>query len=189
MKRVAARWLWLPFFLAAGSAAPEARADKAPPAWPVRANVSMPFGSTGGREQLQGFTWGFRGSVSVYPTDSGRGVGVGVYIDTLIDAQTHSLSSWGGAFAVPFASADWIDFRVGAYAGSRGSSEGGDNQRRLAAGVFTDVVLPAYLYDLRGGLRLDSSFDGRGMSSRSLLFEVDIAALLGLFALAGSGVR
>ena len=53
----------------------EALADSKPPAWPVRANVSLPLGASWGRERVHGFTWGFRGTLAAYPFDDGRGAG------------------------------------------------------------------------------------------------------------------
>jgi len=166
----------------------EALADSKPPAWPVRANVSLPLGASWGRERVHGFTWGFRGTLAAYPFDDGRGAGGGVFADDLIDANTHSFGTYGLLATVPFASFDWFDVRAGAYGGLRRSGEGGDDARRLGTGLTAELALPAYLYDFRVGLRFDATFDGRGMSSRSFLVEVDVVALLGLFGLA-AGAR
>lgn len=149
----------------------------------------MPLGSTWGREKLNGFTWGFRGALLAYPTPGSRGVGVGGFADALIDGRTHSMYTLGLVSTVPILRLDFIDWRVGAFAGTRSSDEGGDDERRLAAGVLTELALPAYLYDFRLGLRLDGTFDGGGNSARSLLFEVDIAVLLGALGYAASGAR
>lgn len=163
-----------------------ALAEDAPPAWPVRANLSMPFGSTLGREKLHGFTWGFRGALLAYPTSNGRGVGFGGHADALIDAQTHSMWSLGAVSTVPVARFELVDFRLGGLVAMRQSGEGNDDARRLAVGVFSELDLPAYLYDFRVGIRVDGTFDDRGMSATSLLLEVDLIALFGLFAYAGA---
>lgn len=166
-----------------------ARAESGPPAWPVRANVSMPLGSTWGREKLHGFTWGFRPALLVYPTDRGRGFGFGAYAEYLIDARTHTMWSYGAIASAPVVSFDMFDFRVGGFVGPRGSGEGNDDARRLAVGTLAELVVPAYVYDFRVGLRLDGTFDDRGMSATSLLFELDLVAVAGLFAYASAGAR
>lgn len=165
------------------------RGEEGPPAWPVRANVSMPLGSTWGREKLEGFTWGFRPALLAYPTSNGRGVGAGAYAEYLIDARTHTMWSYGAIASAPVVSFDALDLRVGGFVGVRGSGEGDDEARRLALGALTELVLPAYLYDFRVGLRLDGTFDDRGMSATSLLLELDVIAVLGLLAYASAGAR
>lgn len=173
--------------LALGLATRSAPAERAPPAWPVRANVSMPFGSTFGREQLHGFTWGFRPALIAYPTDSGHGPGLGVFAEYLIDANTHAMWSLGGIGSVPLARFDIFDLRIGGMVGARGSGEGNDDERRLVLGAVTELVVPAYLYDFRVGVRLDGTFDDRGVSATTLVLEVDMVALIGLAAYGASG--
>ena len=166
-----------------------AHAEAGPPAWPVRANVSMPLGSTWGREKLHAFTWGFRPALLVYPTSTGHGFGFGAYAEYLIDARTHTMWSYGAMATVPVVSFDIFDVRVGGFAGPRGSGDGNDHVRRLVLGALSELVVPAYLYDFRVGIRLDGTFDDRGMSATALLFELDLVAVAGLFAYASSGMR
>jgi hypothetical protein len=90
---------------------------------------------------------------------------------------------------VPVVSFDIFDVRVGGFVGPRGSGDGNDHARRLATGALAELVVPAYLYDFRVGIRLDGTFDDRGMSATSLLFELDLVAVAGLFAYASSGMR
>jgi hypothetical protein len=163
-----------------------ARADEIP-AWPVRINASMPLGDTWGREQMHGFTWGFRGSLLVYPTDSGRGVGAGGYGEMLLDAQTHGMSSLGATLTAPVLSWDILDVRLGGAVGARWSDA--DDERRLATALISELVIPAYVYDFRLGVRLDGTFDGSGMSATSLLFEVDVIAVLGAIAAAAGSSK
>ncbi|MCC6897850.1 MAG: hypothetical protein IT377_02685 [Polyangiaceae bacterium] len=164
-------------------------AESGPPAWPVRANISMPLGSTWGREKLEGFTWGFRPALLVYPTQTSRGIGAGPYAEYLIDARTHTMWSYGMLSTAPVLSFDALDLRVGGFVGVRGSGEGDDHARRLAVGALTELVLPAYLYDFRVGVRLDGTFDDRGVSATSLLVELDLIAVLGALAYASAGAR
>jgi hypothetical protein len=159
------------------------------PAWPVRVNVSMPLGSTWGRERLHGFTWGFRSALLAYPTASGRGPGLGAMGDLLIDAKTHQMWSLGGVATFPVVKLGPIDFRVGGIAGTRGSLEPGDDGRRLLLGTVGELAGPAYLYDFRLAARLDATIDDAGVSATSLLFEVDVVAVLGLVIAGASGVR
>jgi len=161
-------------------AAGAARAEPPPPAWPVRLNLSMPFGTTFGRETLHGFTWGFRPALLAYPTASGHGFGFGGFADFLIDAETHQMWSLGGLATAPVLSFDIFDLRAGGLVGARGSAEANDAKRRLVVGALAELVVPAYLYDFRVGLRVDSSFDERGSSARTLLLELDVVAVLGL---------
>lgn len=171
-------WLW-----------PSAARADGLPAWPVRLNVSMPLGSTWGREKLNGLTWGFRGALLSYPAPGGRGLGVGGWADALLDGRTHSMYTLGLLSTVPLAHLDLVDFRAGAFVGTRSSGEGGDDEKRLAAGALLELALPAYLYDLRLGVRLDGTFDNQGSSARSLLFELDVAVLLGAIGYAAGGAR
>jgi hypothetical protein len=155
-----------------------ARADQE---WPVRINVSMPFGYTSGDEDLHGFTWGFRGSVNGYPI--GR-LAVGGYAEMLLDAETRSMSSFGGSVAYPVKtwplkpgwSADW---RVGVHSGVRYMGQGPTAETRMVAGIFTEFVIPAYLYELRFGVRVDGTFDD-GLTATTMVVDIDIALLLGL---------
>ncbi len=143
----------------------------------------MPLGHTGGSEKLHGFTWGFRGSVNAYPV--GR-LALGGYAEMLLDAETHNMSSFGGSIAHPVRTwtlgpRSFLDWRVGAYGGVRYSGEGNDPDARFATGVFTDLALPAYLYEVRVGLRIDGTFYD-GLTATMILVDLDIAVLLAAFA-------
>lgn len=178
----------LALLLAAAALAPRpAEAHEQPPAWPVRANVSMPFGTTLGREKMDGFTWGFRPALLAYPTSSGRGFGLGAFGEYLIDADTHAMWSLGGIATVPVLSFDIFQLRVGALAGARGSAEGNDGARRLLVGGLTELAVPAYLYDFRVGFRVDGTFGDGGARAASLLVEIDVVALLGLVLYGAAG--
>ncbi len=175
--------------LALGLATCLARAEEAPPAWPVRLNVSMPFGSTFGRDTLHGFTWGFKPTLVAYPTHGGHGPGLGVFGEYLIDAETRAMWSLGGIGSARLASFDIFDFRLGGLVAERGSAEGNDDARRLLLGAIAELTVPAYLYDFRVGLRFDGTFDDEGVSATSLLLEVDVVAVLGLVMYGASGAR
>jgi hypothetical protein len=157
-----------------------------PPAWPVRFNVSMPLGDTWGRENVHGFTWGFRGALLVYPTADGRGVGAGGYADALIDGRTRSMYSVGAIMTAPVVSWEIADLRLGGAVGERFVGDA-QVERRLATALLAELVIPAYVYDFRLGVRADGTFDSQGMSARSLLVEVDIAVLLAAIGWAASG--
>jgi hypothetical protein len=157
---------------------------RADPDWPFRLNVTMPLGHTWGSERLHGFTWGFRGSGHVYPT--GRGAGFGGYAETLLDTETHSLWSFGASASHPVHSFElddtWgMDWRAGGYGGVRYSGEGNDDDPRLAVGAFTELNVPAYLYEFRTGLRVDGTFHG-GLSAMTIALDLDLIGLLGLMA-------
>jgi hypothetical protein len=146
----------------------------------VRLNVSLPLGYTFGRDQLHGFTWGFRASGDLYPTSSRRGVGFGPYGEVLLDARTHSLWTLGGTVTAPVLRTDWVDVRTGAFVGrsSKGTRSGGDTG--LAVGALAYVALPAYLYDFRVGVRIQGVLSEGSLSSTSLLVDVDLIGLLGV---------
>lgn len=152
-------------------------------AWPVRLNLTLPLGYTWGTERLHGFTWGLRGTAHVYPT--ARGTALGGYAEMLLDAKAHSSPSFGASASFPLRVGieDALDWRMGGYTGVRWASESAGRAARLATGVFNSLEMPAYLYDFRVGLRLDATL-GEPLTL-SLLFELDLAALLALLA-AGS---
>ncbi len=180
------RWLVALVFASCLIGVRAARAEKD---WPVRLNVSMPLGYTFGSEKLHGFTWGFRGIAHAYPT--GRGIALGGYAEMLIDTQTHSMSSFGGSVSVPVRGYEldesWdMDWRVGGYGGVRYSSEGNDPDARLATGMFTELAIPAYLYEFRIGVRIDGTFHD-GLSSTSILLDLDLIGLIGLVAWGAGG--
>lgn len=183
------RAAFLLVLLALGLVTHPAAAEQAPPAWPVRLNVSMPFGNTFGREEMHGFTWGFRPALIAYPSHAGHGPGLGFFGEYLIDAKTHAMWSLGGLGSVPVASFDIFDLRIGGLVAQRGSAEGNDDARRLLLGALTELTVPAYLYDFRVGLRFDGTFDDEGVSATSLLLEVDVVAVLGLVMYGASGAR
>lgn len=156
----------------------------ADPRWPVRLNLALPLGYTGGPGPVHGFTWGFATAVNAYPT--GDGIAIGAYAEILIDAQTRHMADVGITGSYPvlrfLEGRDLsLALRVGGYAGVRDV-----NDTSMAAGVFTQLTLPAYLYEFRVGVRLDGTLDGGALRSRSVLFDLDIAALLAAFAAAGS---
>jgi hypothetical protein len=154
-------------------------ADPAPAAWPVRFNLSMPFGYTFGHDQVHGFTWGLRSTLNVYPTR--RGPGIGAYGEWVIDTQTNDFWTLGGTGSLPVHRFDTdtpIDLRVGGYAGWRTARNDDDN--RVAAGVFTSLEVPAYPYDFRIGLRLDGTFHDGKWSAGTIALDVDIAAIIAL---------
>jgi hypothetical protein len=156
----------------------DARADTPPAAWPVRINVSLPLGYTWGDDKLRGFTWGFRGSVEAYPTKGGRGVGVGGYGELMMDAQTDTRLGLGALVTAPVVSGDWAALRVGGTAGWSWGDNGGMSNG-LSVGAFSNVAMPVYLYDLRAGLVVRGFFTDKGLSSTSVLFDVDLVGLLG----------
>ncbi len=56
----------------------------------------------------------------------------------------------------------------------RYSGEGTDSEERLATGVFTELALSSYLYELRFGLRIDGTFHD-GLSATMILVDLDAA--------------
>ena len=162
-------------------ASASARAESIP-AWPVRLNLQLPLGYTYGNDRLHGFTWGLRATGEVYPTASHRGAGFGLYGETLLDAQTHSLWTLGGTFTAPVMSSEMVDWRVGGVVGRASKGTGADGGTGLAIGALTSVALPAYLYDFRLGLRVNGVFSGGGVVSTSLLVDLDLVGLLGAMA-------
>jgi hypothetical protein len=104
----------------------------------------------------------------------------------LLDAKTHSMSSFGASVAVPVTDfeldPDWyMDGRVGACGGVRYSGEGNDDDARLATAVFTELAVPAYLYEFRVGVRVDGTFHD-GLSSTTVAADLDLVGLVGLIA-------
>lgn len=163
------------------AAAAVAHAD---PRWPVRINLGLPIGYTGGDGPVHGFTWGFATAINAYPTRDG--IALGAYAEILLDASTRNMADVGITGSYPvlrfLESRDSsLDLRLGGYAGIR--DVGGSS---LAAGAFTQLTLPAYLYEFRVGVRFDATIDGNGMRSTSVLFDLDVGALLAAFAAAGS---
>lgn len=154
--------------------------------WPVRVHLALPLGSTWGRERVNGFSWGFRAALQVYPTRGWRGLGVGAFAETLLDAQTHSHETFGALATFPLASWSWGALRAGGTAGVRWVGEGAATRPVAAAGAQLELAVPAYLYDLSLGVRLDTTLDDTGFTAASLLVDVDLAVLLAAVAAAGA---
>jgi hypothetical protein len=167
--------------------APPRRPPSRPPAvWPVRLHLALPLGSTFGEDHLQGFTWGFRGVLQTYPTAGYRGFGVGLFAELLLDASTRQYGTWGAVFSGPIWNWSWVGLRTGATLGWRTRDDGGRLGDAVSLAAFVEVVMPAYLYDLGLGLRVDATLDRTGVAAVSLLVDVDLAVLLAAFALAGA---
>lgn len=148
--------------------------------WPVRLNLGLPLGYTGGDGPIHGFTWGFATAINAYPT--GDGLAIGVYGEILLDGKARHMADFGLTTSYPVARVlDQIDLRVGGYAGLRDPG--------MAAGVLTQLALPAYLYEFRVGLRFDTTLETGGVRTASLLVDLDVGALLGVFAYAASAKR
>jgi hypothetical protein len=160
------------------------RAD-APEAWPVRVSFSTPIGYTLGSERLHGFTWGFRAAAHAYLNE--RGGAFGGYAEFLWDTHMHSLSGLGFSTSFPvsrieLAEGGWAtDWRVGGYGGWRWSGE--DDDTRFGGGVFTELSLPLYLYDLRVGLHVDGTIHAGDWSATNIGLDLDFVSLI-IFALA-----
>lgn len=155
-------------------------------AWPVRVHLALPLGSTWGRERVNGFSWGFRAALQVYPTREWRGFGVGAFAETLLDAQTHSHETVGALATFPLASWSWGGLRAGGTAGVRWVGEGAATHTVAAAGALLELAVPAYLYDLSLGVRFDTTLDDTGFTAASLLVDVDLAVLVAAVAAAGA---
>lgn len=142
----------------------------------------MPLGSTWGREKLEGFTWGFRPALLAYPTSNGRGVGAGAYAEYLIDARTHTMWSYGAIASAPVVKSHdrparrRLRRRARQRRGRRRSATPG------AWGADRAGVTRVFRNDFRVGLRLDGTFDDRGMSATSLLLELDVIPGAGALA-------
>lgn len=161
-----------------------ALAEKNPPGWPVRLTIAMPFGNTWGSERLQNFSWGFRAHGQGFVTP--RGPAIGAYIEMLLDASTNSAVSTGVSASVPVLRiVDAIDWNVTAYGGPRWS--GNDDLRRFNLGVGTSLNLPFYFYQTGFGVRVDTTLRDGKFSSVALLFDLDLLALIALYAYAGGG--
>ncbi len=158
-----------------------ARAEEAN--WPVRLNIAMPLGYTGGTEALHGFTWGFRASASVHPHE--HGLGLGAYAEVLLDTETDQLATLGVAADYPVKQLGGIDWRVGGNGGLRTSDH--DNDKRSVWGVSSAIALPFYLYELRLGLRFEATVHGGAISAESVLVDVDLVALIGAAAAGAAG--
>ncbi len=165
--------------LLAGSLSAATAAAEPPPAWPVRLNLSFPLGYTFGGARLHGFTWGLRGSVDAHPTSSGRGTGIGLFGEALLDERTDSIWTLGGSVTAPVVRADWLDLRVGGLAGWTSQGAGSSGGSGLELGALTSVALPAYFYDFRIGVRVSGVFADEGLSSLSVLLDLDLVGLLG----------
>ncbi|MFO0626635.1 MAG: hypothetical protein U0325_13555 [Polyangiales bacterium] len=167
--------------------APPPRSPSRPPAaWPVRVHLALPLGSTFGEDHLQGFTWGFRGVAQVYPTPGHRGIGVGLFGELLLDVRTRQYGTWGAVFSAPIWNWPWVGVRSGASVGWRTRDDGGLRGDAVSLAAFVELVMPAYLYDLGLGLRVDATLDRTGVAAVSLLVDVDVAVLFAAFALAGA---
>ncbi len=165
---------------------PRARASSPPFAsWPVRVHLSMPLGSTFGHDHLQGFTWGFRGTLQVYPTPGFRWVGIGGFAEMLLDAETRHYTTFGGVLSGPLASWSWGDLRAAGTAGARYRGDADPRGAALELGAQIELVLPAYLYDLSLGLRVDTMIDETGLVATSLMVDVDLAVLFLMLGAAG----
>lgn len=167
---------------AVGAWSGRARADRAPEAWPVRSNLSLPLGDTFGAMRFQGFTWGFRASVDVHPTDAGHGVGFGPFGEVLLDQETHSRWTLGSEVYAPLMSGGGVDWRIGGLAGwtSTADATNGGTRNEVTFGVGTHVAVPAYLYDFRIGVQLRTSASRDGFTCTSVLVDLDLVALLAL---------
>lgn len=154
-------------------------------AWPVRAHIAMPLGSTLGHDHLQGFSWGFRGVLQAYPTAGFRGIGVGGFAEMLIDAETRSWSSFGAVVTAPVVSWSWGGLRAGGAAGARYRGDADPRGPALSLAATFEFVVPAYLYDLGLGLRADATIDETGVAAVSLLVDVDVAVVIAMLGAAG----
>lgn len=170
----------------APATSPRAR-ESSPPfaSWPVRVHLSMPLGSTFGHDHLQGFTWGFRGTLQVYPTPGFRWVGIGGFAEMLLDAETRQYTTFGGVLSGPVASWSWGDLRAAGTAGARYRGDADPRGAALELGAQIELVLPAYLYDLSLGLRVDTMIDETGLVATSLMVDVDLAVLVLMLGAAG----
>lgn len=155
-------------------------------AWPVRLNLALPVGYTFGSDRFGGFTWGLRGSVDVYPRRDGRGTSVGAYAEVLVDARTETLWTLGGAVTTPTIAGEVAELRAGGMAGwtTRPGRGGGPG---LTVGALSYGSIPAYLYDFRLGLRVGVVFDERGLGPTSVLADLDLVGLIGLYGWAQGG--
>lgn len=77
-----------------------------------------------------------------------------------------------------------MGLRTGATLGWRTRDDGGRLGDAVSLAAFVEVVMPAYLYDLGLGLRVDATLDRTGVAAVSLLVDVDLAVLLAAVALA-----
>jgi hypothetical protein len=89
-------------------------------------------------------------------------------------------------FSGPIWNWSWVGLRTGATLGWRTRDDGGLRGDAVSLAAFVEVVMPAYLYDLGLGLRVDATLDRTGVAAVSLLVDVDLAVLLAAFALAGA---
>lgn len=168
------------------TAPPRRPPSRSLPAWPVRLHLALPLGSTFGEDHLQGFTWGLRAVAQTYPTAGHRGFGVGAFAEILFDATTRQYGTWGAVFSGPIWNGSWVGLRTGATLGWRTRDDGGLRGDAVSLAGFVEVVMPAYLYDLGLGLRVDATLDRTGVAAVSLLVDVDLAVLIAAFALAGA---
>jgi len=168
------------------TAPPRRPPSRSPPAWPVRLHLALPLGSTFGEDHLQGFTWGFRAVAQTYPAQGHRGFGVGAFAELLLDASTRQYGTWGAVFSGPIWNGSWVGLRAGGTLGWRTRDDAGLRGDAVSLAGFVEVVLPAYLYDLGLGLRVDATLDRTGVAAVSLMVDVDLAVLIAAFALAGA---
>ena len=169
-----------------GPAAPPRRAESRGPATlPLRVHLALPLGSTSGDDHLQGFTWGFRGVLQLHPAAGYRGVGVGAFGEVLLDTRTHQYATWGALVSAPIWNWTWVGLRAGASLGWRTRDDGGLRGDAVSLAGFVELMLPAYIYDLGLGVRVDATLDRTGVAAVSLLVDVDVAVLFAAFALAG----
>ncbi len=168
-------------------AAPPRRPPSLPPAaWPVRLHLALPLGSTFGEDHLQGFTWGFRAVAQAYPTPGHRGIGVGLFGEFVFDVSTRGYGTWGAVVSGPIWNWSWLGLRAGGTLGWRTRDDGGLRGDAVSLAGFVEVVMPAYLYDLGLGLRVDATLDRTGVAAVGLLVDVDLAVPIAAFALAGA---
>lgn len=165
---------------------PRRAVSRGPAAWPLRLHFALPLGSTFGEDHLQGFTWGIRGVAQAYPTAGYRGFGVGAFGELLLDATTRQYGTWGAVFSGPIWNWTWVGLRAGATLGWRTRDDAGLRGDAVSLAGFVELVMPAYLYDLGLGLRVDATLDRTGVAAVSLLVDVDLAVLIAAFALAGA---
>ncbi|MBP9086333.1 MAG: hypothetical protein KBG15_09440 [Kofleriaceae bacterium] len=156
-------------------------AEKPLPAWPVRFNIAMPLGGTWGSDRVHGFSWGFRAHGQGFVTP--RGPAFGAYAEMLLDVRTNSAVTTGVSASVPVLRiVDAIDWSVTAYGGLRWIDN--DDQRRINLGVGTSLNLPFYFYQTSVGVRVDTTLRDSKFSSVALLVDLDLLALIALYAYA-----
>ncbi len=164
---------------------PASAAETASPtvasAWPVRLNLALPLGTTYSSDDLHGFTWGVRSTVTAYPTASGRGIGLGGYGEMLADARNRTSFTLGGHASMPVVQWDWGDLRVAGHAGYMTN----DVRKGLSFGLGAALQVPFYLYEVQLGVRVSNTVSEGGHFGTSVLCDVDLGVLLAAYASKG----